>query len=438
MLERLSWKQLIWGLFLFILPALILSIFIGHLAWLLVISLTAALIWHSYNLMKLSYWLWLDRSMLPPDGKGGWEPIFYGIYQLQQRNRKRRRELGQLIKRFRSGAESLPDAVVMMTLEGNIFWCNRHAQHLLGFRWPEDSGKPIFNLLRYPDFSRYFTLQNYEQALTIELNSGAIVEFRVLPYTEGQLLMVARDVTEKRRLEKARRDFFANVSHELRTPLTVIQGYLEVLDDQENASAANKKALTVMQEQAHRMDNLIKQLLQLSRIEVAPHINLDEQVNIPVILKMIEQEAMSLSQGRQQFKFMVDEKLYVYGNEEQLRSAVANLVYNAIMHTPEGTTIQVSWQKTHNGARFGVADNGLGIPPEHIPRLTERFYRVDKARSRQTGGGTGLGLAIVKHALQHHNSQLMITSQLGKGSEFSFTLPPVLIVSDKKTAKTLH
>lgn len=121
MLERLSWKQLIWGLFLFILPALILSIFIGHLAWLLVISLTAALIWHSYNLMKLSYWLWLDRSMLPPDGKGGWEPIFYGIYQLQQRNRKRRRELGQLIKRFRSGAESLPDAVVMMTLEGNIF-----------------------------------------------------------------------------------------------------------------------------------------------------------------------------------------------------------------------------------------------------------------------------------------------------------------------------
>lgn len=142
----------------------------------------------------------------------------------------------------------------------------------------------------------------------------------------------------------------------------MIQGYLEVLDDQENASAANKKALTVMQEQAHRMDNLIKQLLQLSRIEVAPHINLDEQVNIPVILKMIEQEAMSLSQGRQQFKFMVDEKLYVYGNEEQLRSAVANLVYNAIMHTPEGTTIQVSWQKTHNGARFGVADNGLGIP----------------------------------------------------------------------------
>ena len=433
MLERLSIKQLIWGLFLFILPALILSIFIGHLSWLLVISLLAALFWHGYNLLKLSYWLWLDKSMLPPAGKGGWEPIFYGIYQMQQRNRKRRRELGQLIKRFRSGAESLPDAVVMMTTEGNIFWCNRHAQHLLGFRWPEDNGQHIFNLLRYPDFSRYFTVKSYDQALTIELNSGEIVEFRILPYAEGQLLMVARDVTEKRRLEKARRDFFANVSHELRTPLTVIQGYLEVMDDQEGTSAVNKKALNVMQDQAHRMDNLIKQLLQLSRIEIAPHINLDEQVNIPVILRMLEQEALSLSQGQHQFEFNIDEKLRVNGNEEQLRSAVANLVYNAINHTPEGTKIKVTWQKTSNGARFSVCDNGPGIPSEHISRLTERFYRVDKARSRQGGGGTGLGLAIVKHAVQHHSSQLVITSQLGKGSEFSFTLPPVLIVADKKS-----
>ncbi|HHR6130627.1 TPA: phosphate regulon sensor histidine kinase PhoR [Providencia alcalifaciens] len=433
MLERLSLKQLIWGLFLFILPALILSVFIGHLPWLLVISLLAALIWHGYNLLKLSDWLWLDRSMLPPDGKGGWEPIFYGIYQMQQRNRKRRRELGQLIKRFRSGAESLPDAVVIMTTEGNIFWCNRHAQQLLGFRWPEDNGQHIFNLLRYPDFSRYFTVKNYDQALTIELNSGEIVEFRILPYASDQLLMVARDVTEKRRLEKARRDFFANVSHELRTPLTVIQGYLEVMDDQEGTSPMNKKALSVMQEQTHRMDNLVKQLLQLSRIEVAPQINLDEQINMPVILKMIEQEAISLSQGRHEFEFSIDEKLRVHGNEEQLRSAVANLVYNAINHTPDGTKIKVKWQRTSNGAQFSVSDNGPGIPAEHLPRLTERFYRVDKARSRQGGGGTGLGLAIVKHAVQHHSSQLSVTSQVGKGSEFSFTLPPVFIVSDKKT-----
>ncbi|MEI9533903.1 phosphate regulon sensor histidine kinase PhoR [Moellerella wisconsensis] len=435
MLERLSWKQLVWGLILFCLPAFILAIFVGHLAWLLVISLLAALIWHSYNLLKLSYWLWLDRSMIAPEGKGGWEPIFYGINQLQQRNRKRRRELGQLIKRFRSGAESLPDAIVMLTEEGIIFWCNRHAQHLLGFRWPEDSGQHIINLLRYPDFNRYFSAKNYTQALTLELNNGSVVEFRILPYTDDQLLMVARDITEKRRLEKARRDFFANVSHELRTPLTVIQGYLEVMDDQPDVSPINKKALTLMQEQAFRMDNLVKQLLQLSRIEVAPQINLNEQVNIPSILNILAQEAHSLSQGKQQVNFDIDENLLVYGNQEQLRSAMANLVYNAINHTPDGTLINVSWQQTRQGATFSVVDNGPGISVEHLPRLTERFYRVDKARSRQSGGGTGLGLAIVKHALQHHNSQLFINSALGKGSEFSFVLPPALIVIERKSPK---
>ncbi len=428
MLERLLWKQLLWGLILFCLPAFILSIFIGHLAWLLVISLLAALVWHSYNLMRLSYWLWIDRSMIPPQGRGGWEPIFYGIYQLQQRNRKRRRELGQLIKRFRSGAESLPDAVVMMTEDGNIFLCNRHAQHLLGFRWPEDSGQHIFNLLRYPDFTRYFTAKDYQQALTLELNSGSVVEFRILPYTEDQLLMVARDVTDKRRLEKNRREFFANVSHELRTPLTVIQGYLEVMDDQPDVSPMNKKALRLMQEQAHRMDNLVKQLLQLSRIEVAAQINLNEQVNIPVILKMLEQEALALSQEQQEFVFDIDETLLVYGNEEQLRSAIANLIYNAVNHTADGSKITVCWQQTPQGAEFSVTDNGQGIPAEHLSRLTERFYRVDKARSRQSGGGTGLGLAIVKHALQHHNSQLYVTSEVGKGSKFFFIIPIALIV----------
>ena len=428
MLERLLWKQLVWGLILFCLPAFILSIFVGHLAWLLVVSLLAALVWHSYNLMRLSYWLWVDRSMIPPQGRGGWEPIFYGIYQLQQRNRKRRRELGQLIKRFRSGAESLPDAVVMMTEDGNIFLCNRHAQHLLGFRWPEDSGQHIFNLLRYPDFTRYFITKDYQQALTLELNNGSVVEFRILPYTEDQLLMVARDVTEKRRLEKNRREFFANVSHELRTPLTVIQGYLEVMDDQEDVSPMNKKALRLMQEQAHRMDNLVKQLLQLSRIEVATQINLNEQVNIPVILKMLEQEALTLSQGQQELVFDIDEGLRVYGNEEQLRSAIANLIYNAVNHTADGCKITVCWQQTLQGAEFSVTDNGQGIPAEHLSRLTERFYRVDKARSRQSGGGTGLGLAIVKYALQHHNSQLNVTSEVGKGSKFCFIIPIALIV----------
>ena len=176
MLERLSWKKIVLELLVFCLPALFLSLFFGYTGWFLAGALFAAAVWHSYNLLKLSDWLWLDRSMLPPPGRSSWEPIFYGIYQLQQRNRKRRRELATLIKRFRSGAESLPDAVVMMTEDGNIFWCNKHAQHLLGFRWPDDNGQHIFNLLRYPDFSRYLTAGDYTLPLTLELNNGSMME----------------------------------------------------------------------------------------------------------------------------------------------------------------------------------------------------------------------------------------------------------------------
>ncbi|MBD1226944.1 phosphate regulon sensor histidine kinase PhoR [Xenorhabdus griffiniae] len=435
MLERLSWKKLVWGLVLFCLPAVILSLFIGHLAWLLVIALFLALVWHGYNLLKLSDWLWLDRNMLPPAGRGGWEPIFYGIYQLQQRNRKRRRELALLIKRFRSGAESLPDAIVIMTTEGNIFWCNRLAQHLLGFRWPEDNGQHIFNLLRYPDFSRYITANDFSHPLSIELNNGNMMEFRIMPYSEKQLLMVARDITQKRQLENARRDFFANVSHELKTPLTVLQGYLEMMEDQAFDNKVNQKVIGTMREQIRRMDGLVQQLLHLSKIEGGAQVDMNEVVDVPNLLKVLQREVLALGNEQYDIVFDIDEKLKVFGNEEQLRSAMSNLVYNAIRHTSPGTRIEVSWQNVSQGALFTVKDNGGGISAEHLPRLTERFYRVDRARSRQTGGN-GLGLAIVKHALHHYNTHLDIESTLGKGSVFSFLLASQLIVSAKNSFMT--
>ncbi|MBD2779549.1 phosphate regulon sensor histidine kinase PhoR [Xenorhabdus sp. 42] len=430
MLERLSWKKLAWSLMLFCLPVVILSLFVGHLAWLLIIAMLLALGWHGYNLLKLSDWLWLDRSSLPPAGRGEWEPIFYGIHKMQQRNRKRRRELALLIKRFRSGAESLPDGIVMITTEGNIFWCNRLALHLLGFRWPEDNGQHIFNLLRYPDFSRYIMANDFSRPLSIELNNGNMMEFRVMPYSERQLLMVVRDITQKRLLENARQDFFANVSHELRTPLTVLQGYLEMIQDQDLDSKSNKKAVSTMQEQIRRMDSLVKQLLHLSRIEAGPQIDMNEVIDVPEILKLLRQEALALGNNQYDIVFHIDEKLKVFGNEEQLRSAMSNLVYNAINHTSPGTRIEVSWKSLSLGALFMVKDNGDGINAEHLPRLTERFYRVDRARSRQTGG-SGLGLAIVKHALHHYNTHLDISSIPGKGSAFSFLLAPRLIVSSK-------
>jgi len=433
-LERLSWKRLAGEFFLFCLPAIILGIFVGHFGWLLFASLLAALGWNYYNQLKLSHWLWLDRSITPPNGRWSWEPLFYGLNQMQMRNRRRRRELGQLIKRFRSGAESLPDAVVLTTEEGNIFWCNGLAQELLGFRWPEDNGQHIFNLLRYPEFRVWIQARDFSRALNLQLNNEHYVEFRVMPYSEGQLLMVARDVTQMRQLEGARRNFFANVSHELRTPLTVLQGYLEMMEDAKLEEPFRTKALDTMQEQTRRMDGLVKQLLTLSKIEASANMDLHEKVDIPVMLGMLEREVQTLSGGQHEVVFRVNDKLKVFGNEDQLRSAVSNLVYNAVNHTPPGTRIEVSWQQTPQGAQFQISDNGPGIAPQHLPRLTERFYRVDKARSRQTGG-SGLGLAIVKHALSHHNSRLEVMSEVGVGTRFMFTLAPRLIVPSDNTSK---
>ncbi|MGL9720998.1 phosphate regulon sensor histidine kinase PhoR [Symbiopectobacterium sp.] len=428
MLERLSWKKLALELAFFCLPALLLGLIFGYLPWFMLTAVLVVLGWNYYNQLKLSYWLWVDRSMTPPPGRWSWEPLFYGLYQMQLRNRRRRRELALLIKRFRSGAESLPDGVVITTEEGTIIWCNGLSQHLLSLRWPEDNGQNILNLLRYPEFTQYMRQQDFSRALTLQLINSHHVEFRVMPYSEGQLLMVVRDITQMHQLEGARRNFFANVSHELRTPLTVLQGYLEMMQDDSLDGALRSKALSTMQEQTRRMDGLVKQLLTLSKIEAAAPINLAEKVDVPRMLRILQREAQTLSQDRHEIVFRINDGLSVYGNEEQLHSAFSNLVYNAVNHTPEGTRIEVCWQKITQGAQFQVSDNGPGIAAEHIPRLTERFYRVDKARSRQTGG-SGLGLTIVKHALSHHDSRLEILSEPGAGARFMFTLPNRLIVS---------
>jgi len=398
----------------------------GYLPWFLLASVTGLLIWHFWNLLQLSWWLWVDRSMTPPPGHGSWGPLLYGLHQMQLRNKKRRRELGSLIKRFRSGAESLPDAVVLTTEEGVIFWCNGLAQQLLGLRWPDDNGQNILNLLRYPEFTQYLKQQAFTKPLNLVLNNGRHLEIRVMPYSEQQLLMVARDVTQMHQLEGARRNFFANVSHELRTPLTVLQGYLEMMQEQTLAGATREKALHTMREQTSRMEGLVKQLLTLSKIEASPIHTPNEVIDVPMMLRVVEREAQTLSQQRQTIEFHVDPSLKVLGSDEQMRSAISNLVYNAVNHTPPATHIIVSWQRVASGVEFSVVDNGPGIAAEHIPRLTERFYRVDKARSRQTGG-SGLGLAIVKHAVNHHDSRLEITSEPGKGTRFSFTLPERLI-----------
>ncbi|WP_318470155.1 phosphate regulon sensor histidine kinase PhoR [Photobacterium leiognathi] len=433
MVERLSWKKLVWELILFYLPWIILGMIFGHLPWFLLAATWIQLIWHFHNQLKMSDWLWKDRSLTPPSGSGSWEPLFNGMYRLQQRNRRRRKELTTLIRRFRNGAESLPDAVVVFRSEGNIVWCNKLAQQLLGLRWPDDAGQPISNLLRSPDFVRYLSRQSFDTPLEITspMNYDRTLELRIMRYTEGEYLMAVRDVSQLKQLEGMRRNFFANVSHELRTPMTVLQGYLEMSSDPDMLVGPMwDRAHGVMTEQLARMNALVEQLLTLSKIEAAPTIELEDEVDVPAMLDILEKEAVSLSGDKnQQISFDVDHSLKVLGDDDQLRSAISNLVYNAVKHTPADADISVRWYRVANGARLEVTDSGEGIAAQHIHRLTERFYRVDKARSRETGG-SGLGLAIVKHALSHHDSHLEIESELEKGSTFSFTLPSRL-VSDK-------
>lgn len=430
-MERLSWKKLLRELVFFYTPWIIVGWMFGHMPWLLLAATVLQLVWHLHNQMRLSAWLWDEKRLTPPSGTGNWEHLFNGIYRLQQRQRRKRKELTNLIRRFRNGAESLPDAVVVFRSEGNIVWCNKLAQHLLGFRWPDDSGQPISNLIRTPDFIKYLTKQDFSEPLEMRspLNVERMLELRIVPYTEGEHLMVVRDVTQLKQLEGMRRNFFANVSHELRTPMTVLQGYLEMTEDPEMLVGPMwPKAHGVMTEQLNRMNSLVNQLLTLSKIEAAPMHELDEVVNVPAMLEVLEKEATSLSgEQNHQLSFDVDASLLVLGDEDQLRSAISNLVYNAVKYTPAGADVRVRWYKTSQGACLEVSDSGEGIEAQHIHRLTERFYRVDKARSRDTGG-SGLGLAIVKHALTHHDSHLDIWSKVGVGSKFSFILPMRLVV----------
>ncbi|MCK6262523.1 phosphate regulon sensor histidine kinase PhoR [Vibrio sp. ZSDE26] len=431
MVEKLTWKKLAWELAFFYTPWVIVGWIFGYMPWLLLAATVLQLLWHLHNQMRLSAWLWDEKRLTPPSGSGNWESLFNGIYRLQQRQRKKRKELTNLIRRFRNGAESLPDAVVVFRGEGNIVWCNRLAQHLLGFKWPDDSGQPVSNLIRTPDFIKYLNKQDFSEPLEMcsPLNVERMLELRIVPYTEGEHLMVVRDVTQLKQLEGMRRNFFANVSHELRTPMTVLRGYLEMTEDPDMLVGPMwGKAHGVMTEQLNRMNSLVSQLLTLSKIEAAPMDEFEDVVNVPAMLEVLEKEAVSLSgDDKHQLEFIVDSSLRVLADEDQLRSAISNLVYNAVKYTEAGAQIKVRWFKTAQGACLEVEDSGDGIEPQHLHRLTERFYRVDKARSRDTGG-SGLGLAIVKHALTHHDAHLEIQSVVGVGSKFSFILPSRSIV----------
>ena len=409
-----------------VLGALVLAVLgyvLGSLATALLIGALAYLGWHLRQLQAVQQWL-AHRKRPMPEARGVWAPILDSLERLNRQSRKRKRRLRNFFRRFEQAAAAFPDAAVILRIDGGIVWLNGAATELLGLRYPQDLNQPVSNLIRHPLFVDYLERETFEEPLEMPspVDDSAHILVRIVPYGSDRRLMLARDITRLNRLEQIRKDFVANVSHELRSPLTVIVGYLETLTDDEQAPEHWRRPLELMSQQANRMSLIVEDLLRLSRIEHSPGEAPNNAVPIAEMLEGVRNDALGLSENTHRIHLEAESGPRLLGDYNELYSAFANLVFNAIQYTPDGGDIWLRWRHTDGGALLEVEDTGIGVEEHHLPRLTERFYRVDKARSREVGG-TGLGLAIVKHVLMRHDATLDIRSQLDVGSTFICRFP---------------
>lgn len=389
-------------------------------------------LWMLIRTRDLARWLGSDDKSDPPESTGLWGLIFDNLYQQNKAFKSQISNLHNIIIRAQQSTNAIQDAVVVVDPQGNLEWWNDAGTHLLGFKVKTDRGQPLTNLLRDPRFIRYFESRNYQRPLEIPsaLQTGVFLQFQITVFGEGERLIVARDVTRVHNLEQMRQDFVANVSHELRTPLTVIKGYLETfMDSLQEDHPQLSRGLNRMNEQALRMEALVNDLLLLSRLETDRSNHVMKPVGIPTLLRRIFNDAQAMNDSKQHnITLEVNDDLDIKGDEEELRSAFSNLVINAIKYAPAGSNIALRWYDDENGVYMEVEDDGDGIDPKHLPRLTERFYRADQSRHSKTGG-TGLGLAIVKHVLIHHQAKLEVFSELGEGSVFTCHFPRKSLVA---------
>lgn len=414
------WIGEAWRIVGIVVLSLLFGIVIDHLLIGLLLGLIGYLAWHLTNLYRLEKWLQSGPKLQPPEAWGVWGESFAQIYRLQLSNRKRKRRLKKILRAFQESTAAMPDAGLVLGTHSEIQWWNDAAQELLQLRSPRDVGLRIDNLLRHPRFLQYLAGEEEEESVEIPspLDDDVILNLRLVRYGKNQKLLIIRDVSKIHRLERIRRDFVANVSHELRTPLTVIRGYLETLAEVEDLPLKRRKTLfETMEQQAKRMEQLLDDLLLLARLEAQDEQNELESVPVAELLKEIRDDALFMSGDKHKVALVADSDLRIRGVANELRSVFGNLVNNAVQYTPEGGEIQIRWFQDGDEACYEVRDTGEGIEPKHLPRLTERFYRVDTSRSRATGG-TGLGLAIVKHVLERHQGTLEIESQMGLGSTF--------------------
>jgi len=385
-------------------------------------------------LYQLSNWMDDPQSAKLPDGWGEWTNIFSRLYRMRRDDEKNQAELTEWLARFRQAMRLLPDGVVIMDDVLFLEWCNPAAEQHLGLSNERDKGMRVTNLVRNPDFMDYIILGRYEQPLTISFRERKLI-VHIIPFENRRQILVTHDVTESERIDEMRRDFIANASHELRTPLTVIVGFLEIAA-QEGLDVATRSAhLKLMTEQGHRMQHLIEDMLTLSRLESVDYPLRAEPVDVRKLMEQVQRDARALSAGKHEITLDVNGP-DIKGSYEELHSAFGNLASNAVRYTPAGGKIHLVWRESEDGVKFMVEDTGIGISPEHISRLTERFYRVDKSRSRETQG-TGLGLAIVKHVLLRHGGTLKISSEPGQGSAFVVCLPKTAIVHPQTAAELL-
>ncbi|SDU34657.1 phosphate regulon sensor histidine kinase PhoR [Halopseudomonas salegens] len=405
---------------------------LGHIGLGLAGALLLCLVWHLHQLQRLLHWLNSPYKSQVPEARGLWGEVFDSLHHMRRREHEVRKRMQSVINRIQSSTTALSDAVVMIDRDGHLEWWNQAANTLLGLRSPDDAGQHVTNLIRDPRFVDYFELTHHaREGLDIpsHIDPNVQLMFSLTRYGRGERLMVVRDVTRLHNLEQMRKDFVANVSHELRTPLTVIVGYLETLSD--NADAINprwKRALDQMQQQARRMQALLTDLLLLARLENDELGRDEEVIQLAPLLHSIHQDARDVSGERgHQIKLEIQGGALFKGVEAELRSAFSNLVFNAVKYTQDGGQISIRWWEDVHGGHLSVSDNGAGIAPEHLNRLTERFYRVDASRNSSTGG-TGLGLAIVKHVMLRHQGYLSIASTPEKGSTFTCHLPEARLI----------
>jgi two-component system phosphate regulon sensor histidine kinase PhoR len=381
---------------------------------------------HAANLAALADWLRDPLARPVPQGSGIWEDVLVGLYRFVRARINQERQLSDDLVRFRSAGLALPDGVVLLDARGHIEWCNPIASQYFGLVEQRDLGQPLVNLVRHPDLAAYLERGEYAEPLTLRLTrgEGLVLSLAIIAYGEEQMLLLASDITLAEKVEIMRRDFVANVSHELKSPLTVVAGFLETLTDSEVKldERQRQRYLEMMRDHTLRMQRLVEDLLTLSALESSRGLADETLVDVSALLAGVRDEALALSAGRHCIELEAEGGVLLLANAQELRSAFGNLVSNAVRYTPAGGDIRLGWSRRGTQAAFSVADSGPGIEPRHIPRLTERFYRVDVKRSRERGG-TGLGLAIVKHIVNRHGGKLTIESRVGEGSTFTVSLP---------------